>query len=91
VVEREEDVTVPAGTFSSWVVSLRTGNGDKWLWVSKDQRIVVKSSQTLPQLNGAVLERVLIRVDDLTLIPPPAVPLPGDSPADITRRRQGSR
>jgi hypothetical protein len=91
VVEREEDVTVPAGTFSSWVVSLRTGNGDKWLWVSKDHRIVVKSSQMLAQLNGAVLERVLIRVDDLTLIPPPAVPLPGDSPADITRRPQGSR
>jgi hypothetical protein len=91
MVEREEDVTVPAGTFSSWVVSLRTGNGDKWLWVSKEQRIVVKSSQTLAQLNGAVVDRVLIRVDDLTLIPPPAVPLPGDSPADITRRPQGSR
>jgi hypothetical protein len=39
--------------------------------------MVVKSSQTLPQLNGAVLERVLTRVDDLTVIPAPAVPLPG--------------
>jgi len=78
MVEREEEVTVPAGTFPSWVVSLRTGNGDKWLWVSKEHRIVVKSSQALPQLDGAVLDRVLTRVDDLTLIPPPAVPLPGD-------------
>jgi hypothetical protein len=87
MVEREEDVTVPAGTFPSWVVSLRTGNGDKWLWVSKEHRIVVKSSQTLSQLNGAVLDRVLTRVDDLTLIPrPPAVPLPGDAPADTVGR-----
>jgi hypothetical protein len=83
MVEREEEVTVPAGTFPSWVVSLRTGNGDKWLWVSKEHRIVVKSSQAIPQLDGAVLDRVLTRVDDLTLIPkPPAVPLPGDRPGN---------
>jgi hypothetical protein len=82
MVEREEDVTVPAGTFPSWVVALKTGNGDKWLWVSKEHRIVVKASQTLSQLNGAVLDRVLARVDDLTLIPrPPAVPLPNDRPS----------
>jgi hypothetical protein len=86
MVEREEDVTVPAGTFPSWVVSLRTGNGDKWLWVSKEQRIVVKSSQTLAQLDGAVLDRVLTRVDDLTLLPvPPAVPLPNDRPTNPAR------
>jgi hypothetical protein len=76
--ERDEDVTVPAGTFATWVVSLKTEHAEKWLWVSKEQRIVVKSSQTLAQLNGAVLDRVLTRVDDLTLIPAPAVPLPGD-------------
>lgn len=77
--EREEDVTVPAGTFQTWVVSLRTGNGEKFLWVSKEHRIVVKSSQALSQLGGAVLDRVLTRVDDLTLLPvPPAVPLPGE-------------
>ena len=77
--EREEDVTVPAGTFQTWVVSLRTGNGEKWLWVSKEHRVVVKSSQALSQLGGAVLDRALTRVDDLTLLPvPPAVPLPGD-------------
>jgi hypothetical protein len=91
VVEREEEVTVPAGTFPSWVVSLRTGNAEKWLWVSKEHRIVVKSSQTLSQLNGAVLDRVLTRVDDLTLIPRPAVPLPGDPPAETARRPQGPR
>jgi hypothetical protein len=92
MVEREEDVTVPAGTFPSWVVSLKTGNSDKWLWVSKEHRFVVKSSQTLAQLNGAVLDRVLMRVDDLTLIPtPPAVPLPGDPPLDGRRASPGSR
>ena len=80
-VEREEEVTVPAGTFTSWVVSVRTGNGTKFLWVSKDDRMVVKTSQTLTQLDGAVLDRVLRRVDDLRLLPvPPAVPLPGDRP-----------
>jgi len=78
VVERDEEVTVPAGTFSSWVVALKTSNGDKWLWVSKDYRVVVKSSQALSQLDGAVVDRVLARVDDLRLIPKPAVPLPGD-------------
>jgi hypothetical protein len=86
MVEREEDVTVPAGTFPSWVVSLRTGNAEKWLWVSKEQRIVVKSSQALAQVNGAVLDRVLTRVDDLTLLPvPPAVPLPNDPPPNAAR------
>jgi hypothetical protein len=92
MVEREEDVTVPAGTFPSWVVSLRTGNGEKWFWVAKEQQMVVKSSQTLAQLNGAVLERVLTRIDDLTVIPqPPAVPLPGDRQSDATRRPNGTR
>jgi hypothetical protein len=77
--EREEDVSVPAGNFPTWVVSLRTGNAEKWLWVSKEHRIVVKSSQAIAQLGGAVLDRVLTRIDDLTLLPiPPAVPLPSD-------------
>ncbi|MFN2563831.1 MAG: hypothetical protein ABR499_02305 [Gemmatimonadaceae bacterium] len=89
VVEREEEVTVPAGTFPSWVVSVRTGNAEKWLWVSKDDRMVVKTSQALAQLNGAVVDRVLTRVDDLTLIPPPAVPLPKD--ARSANRPPGSR
>jgi hypothetical protein len=78
-LDREEEVSVPAGTFQSWVVSVRTENAEKWVWVSKEQRIVVKSSQTIAQLGGAVLDRVLTRVDDLSLIPsPPAVPLPGE-------------
>jgi hypothetical protein len=92
MVEREEDVTVPAGTFQSWVVSLRTGNADKWIWVSKEHHIVVKSSQTLSQLGGAVLDRVLTRVDDLTLLPvPPAVPLPTDARPGATRRPHGTQ
>jgi hypothetical protein len=88
--EREEEVTVPAGTFAAWIVSLRTGQGEKRIWVSKEPRLVVKSSQTLPPLNGAVLERVLTRVDDLGVIPaPPAVPLPGGVPGDTLRRPTG--
>jgi hypothetical protein len=86
-VEREEDVAVPAGTFPTWVVSLRTDSAEKWLWVSKDERMVVKSSQALPQLGGVVLDRMLTRVDDLRVIPTPAVPLPTDpAPADTMRR-----
>jgi hypothetical protein len=85
--EREEEVTVPAGTFASWVVSLRTGQGEKRIWVSKEPRLIVKSVQTLPQLTGAVLERVLARVDDPGVLPvPPAVPLPGNTPVDTLRR-----
>jgi hypothetical protein len=91
MVEREEDVTVPAGAFQSWVVSLRTGNADKWLWVSKEHRMVVRSRQELAQLNGAVLDRALSRVDDLTLLPTPAVPLPSDRPIDASRRPHGGR
>jgi hypothetical protein len=87
MAEREEEVTVPAGTFAAWVVSLRTGQGEKRIWVSKQPRLVVKSTQTLPQMNGAVLERVLVRVDDPALVPPPAVPLPNDHPADTARGR----
>lgn len=85
-VEREETVTVPAGTFPSWVVSLRTDNAEKRFWVSKETRTVVKSSQPLPQLGGVVLDRVLTRVDDLALIPPPAVPLPNDPGAEAGRK-----
>jgi hypothetical protein len=90
MVEREEDVTVPAGTFQAWVVSLRTGNADKWIWVSKEHRIVVKSSQALAQVGGAVLDRALTRVDDLTLLPVPAVPLPTDARPG-TRRPHGAQ
>jgi hypothetical protein len=89
--EREEEVTVPAGTFAAWVVSLRTGQGEKRIWVSKEPRLVVKSAQTLPQLNGAVLERALTRVDNLDLLPPPAVPLPAGAAFDTVRRPAASR
>jgi hypothetical protein len=86
-VEREEEVTVPAGTFSAWVISLRADSAEKWLWVSKDERVVVKSSQPLAQLGGAVLDRSLSRVDHLRIIPTPAVPLPTDpARVDTTRR-----
>lgn len=87
-VEREEEVTVPAGTFPTWVVSLRTDSAEKLLWVSKDDdRMIVRSSQRLPHLGGAMLDRALTRVDNLRVLPMPAVPLPGEPiPSDTTRR-----
>jgi hypothetical protein len=92
IVEREETVTVPAGTFESFVVALRTGNGEKRLWVSKEDRMVVRSTQVLGQSNGALLDRVLTRADDLSLLPvPPAVPLPHDPPGDRARQSQPPR
>ncbi|MGH9791547.1 MAG: alpha/beta fold hydrolase [Candidatus Acidiferrales bacterium] len=54
----EEKVTVPAGTFDAYKVEITSAEGDggqSLLWVAKDSRKVVKTSQTLPQLNGAVL------------------------------------
>jgi hypothetical protein len=90
-VEREEEVTVPAGTFPTWVVSLRTDSVEKLVWVSKEDRMVVRSSQRLPQMGGAVLDRALTRADDLRVLPVPAVPLPGEpAAADTTRRSVSS-
>jgi hypothetical protein len=89
-VEREEEVTVPAGTFPTWVVSLRADSVEKLVWVSKEDRMVVRSSQRLPQMGGAVLDRALTRADDLRVLPVPAVPLPGDPAAVDTTRRSVS-
>ncbi|HKO15026.1 MAG TPA: hypothetical protein VJU87_02250 [Gemmatimonadaceae bacterium] len=61
VVEGEELVTAPAGSFDCWIVSLATERGTERLWVRKTDGVVVRSEQRLPQLpgGGAVLERVL--------------------------------
>lgn len=59
-VEGEEWVSVPAGLFDAWLVVLQTERAEGRFWVRKDSQMVVKSRQILPQLNGAVLERVLL-------------------------------
>jgi len=59
----EETVNVPAGTFDAYKVEITSAEGDggqSLLWVAKDSRKVVKTRQTLPQLNGAVLTTELL-------------------------------
>jgi|SRR5437867_3777563 len=72
-VDGEEHVSVPAGEFDCWIVSLETERGSERLWVSKQDQTVVRSEQIVPQLGGAVLERALIRIEPSV---PPAAPLP---------------
>ena len=53
-----ESVTVPAGKFDTWRVDLKPADGDAGtttLWVDKTSRKVVKSSATLPRMNGAII------------------------------------
>lgn len=64
-VEGEERVTVPAGEFDCWVVSLETERGSERLWLTKQGQLVVRAEQVLPQLGGAVLQRVLAQPDSL--------------------------
>lgn len=61
VVTGEEQLLTTAGTFDCWVVSLTTGVGQTQYWVAKADRIVVKTSQTVPE-SGDVLEYTLTRV-----------------------------
>jgi dipeptidyl aminopeptidase/acylaminoacyl peptidase len=54
-----EDVTVPAGTFTTHKVSITSAEGEpgsRTLWVATDgSRRMVKMEAVLPQMNGAVL------------------------------------
>lgn len=68
-VEGEEHVTVPAGDFDCWVVSVEGERGSERLWVGKQSRIVVRAEQVLPQLGGATLARVLVQSDSPALTP----------------------
>jgi hypothetical protein len=54
----EEKVTVPAGTFDTWVLVVRTSAGEQKHYVAKGGG-VVRSVMTPPQLNGGTLESVL--------------------------------
>jgi hypothetical protein len=69
-VEGEEHVTVPAGDYDCWIVSIETERGSERLWVAKQGQLVVRSEQVLPQLGGATLQRVLLQTDSLAAAQP---------------------
>jgi hypothetical protein len=71
-VEGDEHVTVPAGDYDCWIVSVETERGSERLWVTKQGQLVVRSEQILPQLGGATLQRVLVQTDSLAAAPPSA-------------------
>jgi hypothetical protein len=57
-VAGSEDVTVPAGQFTTWKVELASAEGEPGattVWVDKATRKVVKTTATLPQMGGATL------------------------------------
>ena len=68
-IEGEERITVPAGDFDCWVVSLETERASARLWVTKQGQIVARSEQILPELAGAILTRVLLQTDSPALMP----------------------
>ena len=68
-VEVEEHVTVPAGDFDCWVVGVETERASERLWVTKQGQLVVRAEQILPELDAAVLTRVLVRTDSPALLP----------------------
>lgn len=68
-VEGEEHVTVPAGEYDCWIVSLETERGSERLWVTKQGQIVIRAEQVLPEQGGALLSRVLVQSDSPALMP----------------------
>lgn len=60
-VTGEETVTVPAGTFPCYVISIKGQGTDQKAWVSKNTRDIVKVSALFTQPAGASLETVLVR------------------------------
>jgi hypothetical protein len=59
-----ESVTVPAGTFDAWKVMITPAEGigeTTTVWVNKADRRVVKITNILPQMNGAVATAELVK------------------------------
>ena len=59
-----EKVTVPAGEFDAWKVSVTPAEGTgetTTLWVNKADRRVVKITNVLPQMNGATATAELVK------------------------------
>jgi hypothetical protein len=60
-VTGEEKLLTTAGSFDCWIVSLVTDLGSTQFWVSKTDRIVVQSTQVVPE-TGALLTYQLSRI-----------------------------
>ena len=60
-VTGEDHVTTTAGSYDCWVVSLATDAGQTQYWVAKTDRIVVKTSQLVPE-SGGLLQYTLTRI-----------------------------
>jgi dipeptidyl aminopeptidase/acylaminoacyl peptidase len=63
-VEGSEKVTVPAGAFDAWKVVITPAEGigeTTTVWVNKADRRVVKITNILPQMNGAVATAELVK------------------------------
>ena len=65
-VEGEEHVSVPAGEFDCWIVSVEAERASERLWVTKVGQVVVRAEQLLPDL-GATLVRTLTQTDNPAL------------------------
>ena len=68
-VEGEEKITVPAGEFDCWIVSIESERASARLWLTKQGQIVVRSEQILPDVGGATLTRMLVQTDSPALQP----------------------
>jgi hypothetical protein len=60
-VTGEEKLVTTAGSFDCWIVTLSTDSGTTQYWVSKTDRIVVQSSQLVPETKS-VLQYQLSRI-----------------------------
>jgi len=65
-VEGEEHVSVPAGEFDCWIISIEAERASERLWVTKQGQVVVRAEQPLPDL-GSTLVRTLIMTDNPAL------------------------
>ncbi|HEY6218929.1 MAG TPA: hypothetical protein VIV65_02660 [Gemmatimonadaceae bacterium] len=70
-VRGEDHLLTMAGTYDCWVVVLSTDVGQTQYWVSKSDRIVVKSSQIVPE-TGDLLQYTLTRVSHSPVSKTPA-------------------
>lgn len=60
-VTGQENLLTTAGTFDCWIITLATDLGTTRYWVSKTDRIVVQTSQVVPE-TGAILQYQLSRI-----------------------------
>jgi dienelactone hydrolase len=63
-VSGAEEVAVPAGTFKAWKVEIASVDGEpgsQTVWIDTGSRRVLKTTATLPQMNGAVAVAELVK------------------------------